>query len=32
MVRIKDIIKHKKHLSQFLLTINTQQTNYSIEN
>jgi hypothetical protein len=31
MVWIKDIIKQKKHLTWFLLTINIQQTNYPIE-
>jgi hypothetical protein len=28
MVRIKDVIKRKKHLSRFLLTINVQQANF----
>ncbi len=28
MVRIKDVIKREKHLSRFLLTINTQQANF----
>jgi hypothetical protein len=28
MVQIKDVIKWKKHLSQFLLTINTQQASF----
>jgi hypothetical protein len=31
MVRIKDVIKHEKHLSRFLLTINTQQAGYPID-
>jgi hypothetical protein len=28
MVRIKDVIKREKHLSQFLLTVNTQQAGF----
>jgi hypothetical protein len=30
VVRIKDVIKREKHLSRFLLTINTQQAGYPI--